>query len=225
MGGGLQNRRFRVRIPAPLPRVSGGVPETSGNHPVRKGELLRRWPRSPTVAVAAWLVLGLVAPAAAQAVRTVAVAPFWDLSADGAQVDAQGMNRNLTDLLARAGRLQVVPPERTAAAMRSLGLWPSQLFHPARARQLAQAVGADWLVVGRWTHLDSLVHGDSGADLPRRGGGVVAVLEVWVWEGGGARPRYEATFHAFRPAGGGTLGLREAAEEVLRRAAAALSRL
>ncbi len=182
--------------------------------------------RRPTVAVAALLALSLVASAAGQAVRTVAVAPFWDLSADGAQVDAQGMNRDLAALLARVGHLQVVAPDRLAAAMRSLGVWPSQLFHAVRARQLAQAVGADWLVVGRWTHLDSLAQGDSETGyLPRRGGGAVAVLEVWVWEGGGARPRYAATFDTFRPAVVGVLGLRQAAEEVLHKAAAALSRL
>lgn len=160
------------------------------------------------------------------AVRTVAVAPLWDLSADGAQVDAGRLNRELSALLLRTGRFQVVPADRVAEVMRSLRLWPSQLFHPAHARELSTALGAEWLVVGRWTHLDSLAHGDTDPNLPRLGGGgAVAVLEVWVWERGGTRPRYEATFDSFWPASGGTLGLRLAAEQALRKAAAALSRL
>lgn len=167
----------------------------------------------------------LVTFAAAQSKRAVAVAPFWDLSADGSSVDAQRMNGELSSLLDRTGRFQVVPPDRVARAMRSRGYWPSQLFHPARAREVREAVGADWLVVGRWTHLDTLAHGDSDPLHPRLTGGAVAVLEVWVWEPGRSQPRYEATFDSFWPAAGGTLALRLAAEAVLRKAAAALARL
>ncbi|MCS7235848.1 MAG: hypothetical protein RMM30_07745 [Armatimonadota bacterium] len=171
-------------------------------------------------------VLWVAGGALAQGLPTLAVAPFWDLSADGVQVDAERMNRDLSRLLVQTARFHVVSPERVGAAMRSLGFLPPQLFHPARARELSQAVGADWLVVGRWTHLDRLDGGDGDPDLPRpRGGGVVAVLDVWVWARGGTRPKYEATFNSFRPAVGGPLGLREAAEEVLRKVAAALSRL
>jgi hypothetical protein len=177
------------------------------------------------VAVVAALVWG-AGWARAQQLPVVAVAPFWDLSADGAQVDAERMNRDLSRLLAQTARFRLVSPDRVGTAMRSLGYFPSELFHPARARELTQVVGADWLVVGRWTHLDGLAHGDGDPDLPRRGGGgVVAVLDVWVWERGGTRPRYEATFHSFRPSVSGPLGLRDAAEEVLRKVAAALSRL
>ncbi|MFN3284904.1 MAG: hypothetical protein ACK45F_01315 [bacterium] len=161
-----------------------------------------------------------------QAPRTVAVAPFWDLSADGIHVDAEQMNRDLSRLLERTGQFRVIPADRVSRAMRSLGYFPSQLFHPARAREVEELLGADWLVVGRWTHLDTTAHGDGELDLPRRGGGgAVAVLEVWVWERGTSRPRYEATFDAFRPAVSGLLGLREAAQEVLRKAVAALARL
>lgn len=175
--------------------------------------------------VAAVAVLVAVALAQPQALRSVAVAPFWDLSADGIQVDAEQMNRDLSRLLERTGRFHVVPADRVFRAMRSLGYLPSQLFHPAQAREVRELLGADWLVVGRWTHLESTAHGDGEPDLPPRGGGgAVAVLEVWVWERGASRPRYEATFDAFRPASG-ALGLREAAQEVLRKAVAALARL
>jgi len=185
-----------------------------------------RWKVRGLLVVVAVALLAAVALAQPQALRTVAVAPFWDLSADGIQVDAERMNRDLSRLLERTGRFHVVPVDRVSGAMRSLGYFPSQLFHPARAREVRELLGADWLVVGRWTHLDSTGHGDGELDLPRRGGGgAVAVLEVWVWERGASRPRYEATFDAFRPAVSGTLGLREAAQEVLRKAVAALARL
>lgn len=174
----------------------------------------------------ALVVAGATAWASAQARPAVGVAPFWDLSADGALVDAQGMNRDLARLLERTGRVRVVPPERVSAAMRSLGYFPSQLFHPARAREVAEAAGADWLVTGRWTHLDRTGPDDSDTGLPRRGaGGVVAVLEVWVWDRTRSKPLVEATFDAFRPAASGSLALKDAAEEVLRKAAAALARL
>lgn len=174
------------------------------------------------VAVLAWGAVG----ASAQVPPAVGVAPFWDLSADGAQVDAQGMNRDLARLLDRTGRFRVVPAERVSAAMRALGYFPSQLFHPATARQVSEAAGLDWLVVGRWTHLDLVAHGESDAHPPRMGGGgAVAVLELWVWDRARPRPRLEAAFDTFRPAASGNLALKEAAEEVLRKAAAAVARL
>lgn len=176
--------------------------------------------------VAAVLAVGLlVAFGAAQPKRAVAVAPFWDLSADGASVDAERLNMELLNLLDRTGRFQVVPPDRVAQAMRSRRYWPSDLFHPARAREVREAVGADWLVVGRWTHLDTLAHGDSDLPRPPLASGAVAVLELWVWEPGRNQPRYEATFDSFWPGAGGTLALRLAAEAVLRKAAAALAGL
>ncbi|MER3455519.1 MAG: hypothetical protein C4303_00200 [candidate division GAL15 bacterium] len=177
--------------------------------------------------VATMLAVALAAAfAAAQPARTVAVAPFWDLSTDGALVDADRLNVELSSLLAATGRFRVVSAHLVAHAMRSLGSFPAQLFHPARAREVREAVGADWLVVGRWTHLASTADGEFDAGLPRRGGGgAVAVLDVWVWERANPRPRYEATFDAFRPAVLGTLSLKDAAEEVLRKAAAALGRL
>ncbi len=163
----------------------------------------------------------------AQAPATVAVAPFWDLSADGWNVDAEHLNGALGTLLARTGAFRVVPPERVLATMRSLGLSPPALFHPARARELAQALGSDRLVVGRWTHLDLLGPADDTVlPFPRRGAGpAIAVLEVRVYTPKGSRPYFEGVFDATDPAAGGTSGLRQVALAVLRKVVAALTRL
>ncbi len=163
----------------------------------------------------------------AQSPPTVAVAPFWDLSADGRLVDAERLNEALGALLARTGSFRVVPPERVLMTMRSLGFSPATLFHPTRARQMAQALGCDWLVVGRWTHLDLLGPANEiDTPFPRPGSGpAVAVLEVQVYTPTGSRPNFEAVFHTTYPAAGGVPGLRSAAQEVLGKAAAALARL
>ena len=179
-----------------------------------------------TAAVAV-LLAALAGAGLADAPRTVAIAPFWDLSADGRVVDAERLNVALSALLARSGRFQVVPPERVLASMRSLGYSAAGLFHPARARQVAQALGCDWLVVGRWTHLDLLGPADeTDVPFPRRGGGpAVAVLEVHVYTPTGSRPHFGGVFDATVPAAGGASGLRQAALAALRKVAAALARL
>lgn len=167
------------------------------------------------------------AAAMAQAPRTVAVAPFWDLSADGRTVGAEHLNAALADLLVRSGRFRVVPPDRVLAALRSLGYGPPALFHPARARELARALECDWLVVGRWTHLDLAGPADeTDVPFPRRGSGpAVAVLEVRVYTPTASRPSFEGVFDTTLPAADGSSGLRQAALTVLRKLASELARL
>src|SRR3989337_649618 len=40
------------------------------------------------------------------------------------------------------------------APIRPLGSAPADLVSPTKAAEIAQAVGADWLITGRWVHLD-----------------------------------------------------------------------
>ena len=92
----------------------------------------------------------------APAVRTVAIADFVDESMDGAFIGAGRLNASLQRILSdrAGGRLRVVATEDVRAAMRTQGVTARDLVSPTKSAALAQAVGADWIVTGRWTHLD-----------------------------------------------------------------------
>jgi hypothetical protein len=97
-----------------------------------------------------------VAPGAAQGVRVVAVADFLDESADGGQIGAARLSADLQRLLAERGRdrMRVVAVDEVRAAMRARGYKPEDMVSPTRAAEIATAVGAEWIVTGRWLHLD-----------------------------------------------------------------------
>jgi hypothetical protein len=121
-----------------------------------------------------------------------------------------------------------VAPERVDEAMRRLGYFPAHLVSPRRAREVARAVGADWLVTGRWIHLD-VIGADADREITRfKGTGrglAVAELEAVVWDMGAAGPPWERTYYAAVTLSGGPQGLAEVAVEVLRKFAADLRRL
>lgn len=89
-------------------------------------------------------------------VRTIAIADFVDESMDGAFIGATRLNAVLQRLLSdrTGGRLRVVATEDVRAAMKAQGVTARDLVSPTKAIAVAQAVGAEWIVTGRWTHLD-----------------------------------------------------------------------
>lgn len=105
------------------------------------------------------LLVAAVATAQPAAVRTVAIADFVDESHDGTVIQAAHLNSVLQRLLTErgAGRIRVVAVDETRAAMRAQGVTVRELVSPTKATALAQAVGADWLVTGRWLSLDAEV--------------------------------------------------------------------
>ncbi len=102
------------------------------------------------------IVLAVAAPISAQGAPSVVVADFEDQSVDGSRIGAARLSADLSTLLAAAGRgrLTVVPVDQLRDVMRTRGLGPSDLLDPGRGREVAEAVGAQWLVTGRWTLLE-----------------------------------------------------------------------
>lgn len=113
--------------------------------------------RRVLVLVVMVLLAVLVAPAAAQSVRTVAVIDFVDETSDGRMIGATRLSAELAAELAAAsgGRLRVVPVETVRAAMASRGYAPRDIFNTTKMLEIAAAVGADLIVTGRWMHLDT----------------------------------------------------------------------
>lgn len=109
------------------------------------------------VLLAAFLVAAPEPSAYAQTVRTVAIADFEDQSIDGIYIGAGRMNSVLERILTgQAGaRLRVVSSDAVRAAMRAQRVTAYDLISPTKAIAIAQAVGAEWIVTGRWTRLEA----------------------------------------------------------------------
>jgi hypothetical protein len=171
----------------------------------------------------------LAGPGAAQTLRVVAVADFVDDSLDGSLIGAERLSEDLQRLLSDLSRdrLRVVPVGEVRAAMRARGYRPHDLVSPTRAAEIARAVGAEWIVMGRWSHLDRDIE-----RLPddRRLAFGQALIEIRVLEASSRRTLLEEAFSGLA-GGGGLLGLgggnvlRQAADAALRRAAERIARL
>jgi len=169
-------------------------------------------------------ILSLAAPISAQAVRTVAVADFMDDSMDGTLIGAARLSVDLERFLAEQGRdrLRVVAVDDVRAAMRGRGYTPDDMVSPTRAAEIARAVGADWIVTGRWSHLDLddlrmtdavwLVTGH-------------AVIEIRVLEAASRRILLQDSFSGAAYGSRRWLLLRQAAQVALFRAADRIARL
>ncbi len=96
-------------------------------------------------------------PAVGQTVHTVAVIDFVDETSDGRMIGASRLSAELSGELAVAGggRLRVVPVETVRAAMAERGYSTREIFNTTKMLEIAAAVGADWIVTGRWMHLDT----------------------------------------------------------------------
>lgn len=158
----------------------------------------------------------------------MAVADFVDDSLDGSLIGAERLSENLQRLLADRARdrLRVVPVDEVQAAMRARGYRPHDLVSPTRAAEIARAVGADWIVKGRWSHLDRDIE-----QLPdgRRLAFGQALIEIRVLEAASRRRLLEEGFSGLA-GGAGSLGpggnlLRQAAGLALQGAAERIARL
>ena len=175
-------------------------------------------------------VLAALVPAQAQSARAVAVADFVEAGADSGLLPSARLSEVLQDLLQQraAGRFRVIAGDSVRAALRARGYTAEDLISPSRAVEIAQAVGADWLVTGRWTHLrfigrstpedpatPSIRHGDMLA---------YAAVEIRVLEAANRRILFEGRFTG-EAAGGDLSSLLLAATEALRGAAERIARL
>ncbi len=186
----------------------------------------RCWKKAMMPAGLALLLAVLLSgPATGQAPRVIAIADFVDESASGFQIDAPGLSAELALLIdtRAAGRLRVASVAELRNAIRTRGLTASDLVSPARAAEIALALGANLIVTGRWTHLEAetTTKGDP-AIIPREG---LAALEVRVLEVPSRRVILRDSFQGIA-AGGGRIGvLRRAAFIALTMAADRISRL
>lgn len=112
------------------------------------------------------------------------------------------------------------------AAMRARGYRPHDLVSPTRAAEIARAVGADWIVMGRWSHFDRDIEQLPDGRWLAFG---QALIEIRVLEAASRRRILEEAFSGLA-GGAGSLGpggnlLRQAAGLALQRAAERIARL
>lgn len=181
----------------------------------------------PLLVLLAFLLLA--PPAVAQAPRAVAIVDFVDDSDGGIHVGADRFSAELDALLAAraAGRVRAVSGEPVRAALRARGLTPRDLVSPTRAAEVGAAVGAEWIVTGRWSQLATFAIPDepSGMTPPPREQGAVALLDVRVLEVSSRRVLLRSSYagHSFFHTG--RFALIAAAREALQKAAAAIAGL
>lgn len=176
------------------------------------------------------VILTAFVPAQAQAVRVVAITDFDNISLDSGLIPSAHLSEVLRQLLQQqaGGQWRVIAGDSVRAAMRARGFTEQDLIYPSRAADVAQAVGADWVVTGRWTQLrfigratpedpssPSIRHGDALA---------IADVEVRVLEASSRRRLMEDRFSG-RSVGGDLFSLLLAATEALRGAATRIARL
>ncbi len=103
------------------------------------------------------VVLAVYLPVSGQAMRVVAIADFADESTQGTFIDASQLNTTLARLLTvqSKGRLKMVAIADVRAAMQARRYSSRDLDYPSKAAEIAQAVGAEWLITGRWTYLEA----------------------------------------------------------------------
>ena len=169
-------------------------------------------------------LLTLAPPGAAQALRVVAVADFVDETVDGYQIGAVRLSADLQAYLAAQGRdrLRVVAVDEVRAAIRARGYAPADLVSPTKAAEIAQAVGADWLITGRWVYLDLDRERQAGVRVPAL---AQAVIEIRVLQASTRRTLLNDTFSGIGFGLTNAFLLRQAARVALQRAAARISNL
>lgn len=172
--------------------------------------------------LSALLILTPSGSTSAQSVRTLAVADFTDETHNGFSIRATQMNAELERILnARGGgRLRVVPTDQVRAAMRSQGVTADNLISPTKAIAVAQAVGAEWIVTGRWTRLEAEWDPE-----PPRMVEATAVLEIRVLEAGTRRVVLQETFFSWNGGIFPGAALRQVAQRALLQAADRILRL
>ena len=181
-----------------------------------------------TIGLVGLIVLLALVPAQAQTPRVIVVADFPNVSADSGLIPSAYLSEVLRSLLQQRlpGQWRVVAGQSVRAAMRARGYTHEDLIYPSRVAEIAQALGADWVITGTWNQLrfisrstledpPSIRHGDAFA---------IADVEIRVLEASSRRRLLEDRFSGRAP--GGDLGsLLLAATEALRDAAVRIARL
>jgi len=180
------------------------------------------------VLMAVLVVLLLASAGAAQGPPAVAVADFIDDSVYGSRIGAARLSADLAQVLAQAAgpRLRVVPIAEVRAAIRARGYRPEDLVSPTRTQEIAAAVGAQWVVTGRWHDLDA----DFDVitlpnDIRLVTGRAWAVLEIRVLDAATRRVLLDDSYSGSSAGVTGTFILQAAAREAIRRAAAGIAGL
>lgn len=175
------------------------------------------------------MLAGLV-PAQAQTVRVVAITDFENVSLDSGLIPSAHLSEVLRQLLQQqaGGQWRVISGDSVRAAMRSRGFTEQDLIYPSRSAAVAEAVGAEWVVTGRWTQLRFISRstpGDPPSPSIRQGDALaVADVEVRVLEASSRRRLLEERFSG-RSVGGDYFSLLLAATDALRGAATRIARL
>ncbi len=169
-------------------------------------------------------LLTLAPSGAAQALRVVAVADFVDETVDGYQIGAVRLSADLQAYLATQGhdRLRVAAVDEVRAAMRARGYVPADLVSPTKSAEIAQAVGSDWLITGRWVYLDLDRERQAGVRVPAL---ARAAIEIRVLQASTHRTLLNDTFSGTGIGLTNFFLLRQAARVALQRAAARISNL
>lgn len=172
------------------------------------------------------LVQAVAGPPVAAAVApgvTLAVADFADESIDGWLIGVPQLTAEFVGAVSagEAGALQVVPVEGVRAAIQGHGFTQMDLVHPSRAAAIARSVGAQWIVTGRWTHLDLHTRDDPLAVPPiLRPAIATARVEIRVLDAASRRTLLQEAFAGSAVGRGDGFLLRHAARAAVRRAAA-----
>lgn len=178
----------------------------------------------------AWIglvLLGLAGFAGAQPhPRTLAVAEFATSGTDAPPWANRWGDQLVDRLTRRAGpNLRILPMGTVRAEARRDGARPEELYiWTGRAAALARAVGADWILTGRWTHLDreALQRPVDPQTPPVPVAFAQAVLQVRLVEAATQRILLEETFAATRTGGPAAGLLGQAVDDVLAQVARAV---
>ena len=164
----------------------------------------------------------------AQAVRVVVVADFANISVDSGLIPASYLSEVLRTLLQQRlpGQWRVVSGESVRAAMRARGYTQEDLIYPARVSEIAQSLGADWVITGTWSQLRIISRGtpETPPGIRHSDAFAIADVEIRVLEALSRRRLLEDRFSGRAP-GGDRESLLLAATEALRDAAGRIARL
>ncbi len=185
--------------------------------------------RRPLLLVGIILVAAVV-PAQAQAARVVVVTDFLNISVDSGLIPPAYLSQLLQQLLQRQAGSQwrVLAGDSVRTALRTRRYTPDDLVYPSKAAEIAQAVGADWVVTGRWTQLRiisrSTVEDPTTPSVRERDAFAIASVDIRVLDASSRRILLEERFTGHST--GGDLGdLLLAATDALHDAAVRIARL
>jgi hypothetical protein len=174
------------------------------------------------------LILAVVAPAQAQTIRAVAVVDFSNISVDSGLIPPAALTEIMRQQLQQqtGGRWRVIAGDSVRAALRARNYTLDDLVYPSRAADVAQALGADWVITGQWTQLRIISRSVPVEPPSAREGDAFAIasVDIRVLDAASRRILLEDRFR-----GGGTTGgmtsLILAATEALHDAAVRIARL